>query len=89
MHFHLGPKRGGRVAFRTTANNVICQRRQNKCTDLGAEIHGLAGRSRRGGRLSYCLEEQKELIKEAFMSGEEKRTSRVDEAVIIRLAVSD
>lgn len=69
-------------------NLVICQWRQNNCTDLGAEIHGLVGRSRKG---VGCLvwKNKKDLIKEAFTSGEEKRTCGVHVAVIIRLAVSN
>lgn len=48
----------------------------------------MAGRSRWG---VGCLvwKKKKELIKEAFTSGEEKRTCGVDVAVIIRLAVSN
>lgn len=42
----------------------------------GAEIHGLVGRSRRG---VGCLvwKNKKDLIKEAFTSGEEKRSALV------------
>lgn len=88
MHFHLGEIRGGRAVSVFQQTIVICQRRQNNCTDLGSEIYGLVGRSRRG---VGCLvwKNKKELIKEAFTSGEEKRTCGVHVAVIIRLAVSD
>lgn len=58
MHFHLGGTRGGRAVSVFQQTLVIYQWRQNNCTDLGAEIHGLVGAQQEEGRLT-CLEEQK------------------------------